>query len=95
MLDHWVFSVELKAESEKCHTEAGCWWNKRTKSNFLSIEFYIRFLDVVAFEHKVLHPEWESTENYFIYEKEVLILQFFAMDVPDTSDIILLFILGY
>lgn len=61
----------------------------------MSIEFYNRFLDMVTFEHKVLRPEWESTENYFIYGKEILILQFFAMDLPDPSDITLLFILGY
>lgn len=59
----------------------------------MSIEFYNRFLDMVTFEHKVLRPEWESTENYFIYGKEILILQFFAMDLPDTSDIIIIIIL--
>lgn len=94
MLDHWVFSAELKVESENATLRLDVDGIKEQKAT-LSTEFYIRFLDVVAFEHQVLCPEWESTVDYFIYEKEVLILQFFAMDLPDTSDIMLVFILGY
>lgn len=48
MLDHWVFSAELKAEPENAILRLDVNGIKEQKAT-LSVEFYIRFLDVVTF----------------------------------------------